>query len=100
MPERSIDIEHPPRADIERAGRVAPVAYGKDRRRQKRRLALAAVGMTRQDPSSYRTEDRQVDGVGIVAEYDAIDVAGKTIEGCSRRKIRSPKIVDAGHGQP
>src|SRR5205814_5477804 len=70
MADAATDVEPSISAQDELTARVPPIADRQQRRRQKWRLALPAVGVSRQDPSFVVTPDRQIDSIGIVTEDD------------------------------
>src|SRR5919201_58063 len=64
------DVHAPRAGEGELACGVAAVAHGQQRWREERRLALAAMRMTREDPAGESIPDRQVRRVRVVREHE------------------------------
>src|SRR5688572_2046407 len=96
MAEAAVDVETTTAGEREFARHVAAVAHRQQRRRQERRLALAAVRVAREDPALITVPARQIDRVGIVAQNKRRLL---TIEPRQRRRrleTVGPEIVEAG----
>ena len=76
-------------------GNVTPVVNRQKWRRQKRRLALATVRVSREDPALVSAPDGIVGGVRIVAEHDGGRVLSISREDFCRIETRAPEIFNA-----
>src|SRR6478735_5012988 len=70
MPDAAIDVHAAALRQYEFAGSVPPILDRQQRRRQKRRLALAAVCVAAENPTGVVAPARLVCTVGIVAQCD------------------------------
>ena len=70
MAEAAADVHRASAVERELAPCVAPVSNRKERRRKERRLALAPVRMSGEDPALIYFPNGQIDGIGIVTQHD------------------------------
>src|SRR5262245_41908488 len=70
-----------------------------DRRREKRRFALATVCVPREDPAAVALPARQIDSVRIVAEHDSGPGRIEPGERAAEIEPICPELVGAGYLQ-
>ena len=91
-------------ADVERAVRIhrhlalciAPILHRQERRRQKWRFALAAVGMTRKHPAAVLGPQLLIRRIGIVHEHQSSKALARA-QCCHRIAATRPQIIDPNH---
>ena len=100
MTDSTIDVHGPVAAQAELTLRVAPVENRQQRRRQKRGLALSTVSVARENPALVSSPNRQVGGIGIVAERNRRASVVVISEGLLRIEMFRPEIVEPDNLQP
>jgi hypothetical protein len=97
MTKAPVDVEPAPPEQFKLARSVAPVLSGQEWRRQKRWLALPAVGVSREDPSSELSPDRTVHCIGIVAKHQAGLGWVQRAQDLLWREVWAPIVIQAGN---
>src|SRR4051812_29287840 len=100
MPDAATDIQAPISLEREFAGRIALVVHWQQRRRQERRLALAAMRVAAEDPALEAVPDRDVDGIRIMAEHDRRASWVELPQRVRRTELVGPEVVEPGELQP
>src|SRR5262245_47728233 len=95
MADSSIDIERAAVVQIELAAGVSTVLHRQQRRRQKRRLALASMGVTAQHPALETSPTGSIDSIRIVAQDDGGPLAIERRQRANRIEAATPEIVHA-----
>ena len=97
--EAAVNVELAAVEEINFAGNVPAIVHRHDRRRQERRLALAAVRVAAQNPALIALPNIAVGRVGVVAQEQVGLVAVQMPRHRLGVARRSPQIVHAGHRQ-